>query len=162
MRRGKAANRFCSHGCSNGWPKPTPIWIVDCRSCERTFVARQRNRVLCGRDECKKREGQRAALATYHRRYASLGRVPDSFLRNAHIRRQRLADNGPFDETITIDWLIARDYGLCQLCGQCVTTGRNKPTIDHIIPVSLGGAHIKSNVQLACWLCNASKGARLT
>jgi 5-methylcytosine-specific restriction endonuclease McrA len=34
----------------------------------------------------------------------------------------------------------------------------NAPTLDHIVPISKGGSHIRSNVQLACLECNQAKG----
>lgn len=55
--------------------------------------------------------------------------------------------------------LILRDRGECQYCG-CHPTGREL-TMDHVIPVSKGGATTWQNVVLACGPCNRRKGARL-
>jgi predicted nucleic acid-binding Zn ribbon protein len=51
----------------------------------------------------------------------------------------------------------------CAIC-RCPTPrekmGLNEydaPTLDHITPISKGGQHTTSNVQLACWLCNTAK-----
>lgn len=33
-------------------------------------------------------------------------------------------------------------------------------TIDHILPVSLGGAHSRENVRVVCRFCNLARGAR--
>ena len=35
------------------------------------------------------------------------------------------------------------------------------PVIDHILPVSKGGKHERSNLQLAHWRCNTIKGNRV-
>jgi 5-methylcytosine-specific restriction endonuclease McrA len=35
-----------------------------------------------------------------------------------------------------------------------------RATIDHIIPLSKGGAHTFDNVRIACWRCNLVKGNR--
>ena len=43
----------------------------------------------------------------------------------------------------------------CVYCG-CIPTGRNR-TIDHVIPLSRGGAHDRFNVVKACRSCNSSK-----
>lgn len=37
--------------------------------------------------------------------------------------------------------------------------GPDYPTIDHIVPLSKGGPHLWSNVQVACAECNIAKGA---
>ena len=35
------------------------------------------------------------------------------------------------------------------------------PTLDHVVPVSLGGHHSMDNAVLACLACNKRKGARV-
>ena len=68
-------------------------------------------------------------------------------------------------ETERFTWLeIAnRDDWTCQSCGtqiwECMR-GRNVPTaphIDHIVPLSRGGPHTRSNSQLLCAGCNLRK-----
>lgn len=59
-----------------------------------------------------------------------------------------------------------RDNWVCQLCHEKVDAkldGRARlgPTLDHIVPVSLGGTHTWDNVQLAHRYCNTSKGNRV-
>lgn len=45
---------------------------------------------------------------------------------------------------------------------KCVHCGKNlKLTIDHIIPVSKGGLHTKSNIQGLCKPCNSSKNNKI-
>lgn len=51
-----------------------------------------------------------------------------------------------------------RSDGVCGICGTHV--GINEFTIDHIIPLSRGGAHVFSNLQVAHARCNTSKGNR--
>ncbi|WP_227979969.1 HNH endonuclease [Nocardia spumae] len=57
-----------------------------------------------------------------------------------------------------------RDGYRCHICRR--NTDRSKvvphpkaPTIDHLIPLSLGGTHEPANVATACFLCNSRKGA---
>ncbi len=43
---------------------------------------------------------------------------------------------------------------------RCLCCGRDdvKLTIDHVLPIFLGGAHTVENVQPLCGPCNSSKG----
>lgn len=80
-----------------------------------------------------------------------------------HVRRSMVEAGDP---TISIDWLAERDEWICQLCDDMVDPTIIWPalgarTIDHILPVSLGGSHEKHNVQLAHWGCNMDKGNRV-
>lgn len=52
--------------------------------------------------------------------------------------------------------VFIRDGYECQYCG--VNTRNNKPTIDHILPISLGGKTTFENVVCACGPCNSRKG----
>lgn len=59
--------------------------------------------------------------------------------------------------------VIERDGGICQLCSNPVDMALPYPhpkaaTLDHIVPVSAGGSHDLSNLQLAHMDCNAGKG----
>jgi len=49
---------------------------------------------------------------------------------------------------------MMRDASTCQYCGSAATT------LDHVMPVSRGGAWSFSNLVAACSRCNAKKGAR--
>jgi hypothetical protein len=69
-------------------------------------------------------------------------------------------------ELITLAALIERDGDCCYLCGRQVSnalpfTHPLKANIDHVVPVSKGGAHTLGNVRVACRSCNSAKGARL-
>ena len=61
--------------------------------------------------------------------------------------------------------VFERDGWVCQLCGERVDPLLKGPdplaaSLDHIVPVSLGGDHLPENCQLAHLGCNSSKGAR--
>jgi 5-methylcytosine-specific restriction endonuclease McrA len=49
-----------------------------------------------------------------------------------------------------------------QYDGRCAYCGCNldRPTIDHVVPLSRGGEHCRDNVVPACGHCNSSKGAK--
>jgi 5-methylcytosine-specific restriction endonuclease McrA len=70
-----------------------------------------------------------------------------------------------FVEDVSLAELFERDNGRCKLCG-CELSMTTKwphpktPTRDHVIPLSKGGTHERSNLQLACAECNVRKGNR--
>lgn len=47
--------------------------------------------------------------------------------------------------------------GMCMTCGESIANGYQ---IDHVMPLALGGANDRSNLQLLCRKCNQSKGAK--
>lgn len=53
--------------------------------------------------------------------------------------------------------VIARDMGICQLCGLLVT---GSPDIDHIVEKSKGGDDSMSNLRTTCHSCHAKRTAR--
>ena len=143
---GKHPRKFCSRGCANlAMRKPPserkklrhPLPARPCRWC---------------RSECP-----RASL-----RYCS-----ESCRRQGHNQRKHLRRRGMRrkQELIPLDDVYARDRGVCGLCHRPVSR-RFKPnhplsaTLDHIVPVRLGGAHTRDNVQLAHYGCNSAKRDR--
>lgn len=48
-----------------------------------------------------------------------------------------------------------KSYGRCELCGKRLVF--EEMTLDHIIPISLGGADNMDNLQAACYSCNQFK-----
>lgn len=47
--------------------------------------------------------------------------------------------------------------GRCRICGR--TVQYRETSVDHIIPLSLGGADSEDNIQLSCKICNRTKAA---
>ena len=75
-------------------------------------------------------------------------------------REHLLIDN--FVEEVTYSELYHRDGGICQVCGLPVHPEKLidnswDGTIDHIVPLSLGGEHSMRNCQLAHRICNSLK-----
>jgi 5-methylcytosine-specific restriction endonuclease McrA len=62
--------------------------------------------------------------------------------------------------------VFARDGWMCRLCG--IDTPKelrgsyehNAPELDHVVPLSRGGAHTFNNTQCLCRSCNGWKAAR--
>ena len=123
-------------------------------------------------EEAKKKNAREIAIEygmseeQVWRRARKLGIKIDSRGTGGHWRRR--ADRygcADFDDSITLRELVRRDLGICQICGDPVDDtditnghiGRMYPTLDHIVPLSKGGAHTWDNVQLAHMHCNAGK-----
>lgn len=59
-------------------------------------------------------------------------------------------------------YVFSRDHWRCQRCGfRFFGYGRRHgriPTLDHIVPLTLGGRTTEENLQLLCDKCNVAKG----
>lgn len=74
----------------------------------------------------------------------------------AHYNRARRA--GVPVEVIDLGRLFHESGGFCGICHKPISF--EDFTLDHIRPISKGGAHIKRNVQIAHRACNSAKGNR--
>lgn len=94
-------------------------------------------------------------------RYYSDSAFRDEVIARSHARRGDKLGLG--DQKVTIAYLMQRDGRRCGICRKPVRgkrgTGRG-PSLDHIIPLSRGGRHEPTNVQLAHLDCNLSKNCR--
>ena len=93
-------------------------------------------------------------------REANPERVRENLQRNTRLRRARKkgAEIGPID--LDVLWT-----GLCGICGDPIDRDLPYPdplskSVDHIVPLSKGGAHEQSNLQWAHLVCNNRKGAK--
>lgn len=75
--------------------------------------------------------------------------------RNAFYRSRYKTPTG---EAFTRDDVWQRDQGICGICREPV---EGAYSIDHILPVSLGGENYFHNVQVAHPACNSAKQARV-
>lgn len=79
-------------------------------------------------------------------------------LRIAKVQRYRARLRAARVEPLDIGEVIRNAQGLCGICGSLVSP--DELSIDHIVPISKGGPHTTSNLQLAHLTCNRRKGAR--
>lgn len=114
---------------------------------------------------CKRAGDTERVVANHIQRYRSDARYREMFQRNGHVRRARMRA-APFVrfDPVTI---LERDGWSCQVCG-CETPRElrgqkvsNAPTLDHVVPIALGGPHTPENTRCACHRCNMSLGARV-
>ena len=57
-----------------------------------------------------------------------------------------------------------RDAWVCGICSESVDPELRYPdpmsvSLDHIVPVSLGGDHTRANTRCSHWICNSRRGA---
>lgn len=64
-----------------------------------------------------------------------------------------------------INWrkVLERDNWVCGICGKPIDESKkcpddDSPSVDHIVPLARGGAHVYANVQAAHFKCNWNKG----
>lgn len=93
-------------------------------------------------------------------------RYPDRFAEKDARRRALLnQQSDPVTERVDRDAVFERDGWVCQLCHTPVDRDLVYPdpmskSLDHKIPLAVGGGHVENNVQLAHLRCNLAKGAQ--
>ena len=149
-----ARQKYCSDECQKAvnarkareWNYKKRAIHVDrprtCKHCGTAFVPGYgtKRRAFCSH-ECCKRYGGRAGRA---------------------VRRARL--RGVARENIRPEEIFKRDSWRCHICGEPVERREQvphplAPTLDHVIPIALGGDHLRTNVRCAHFICNSKKGA---
>lgn len=133
-----------------------------CAICQVIFAARaggRQNRATCSAP-CYRL--WRNAVA--RRRHAE--RTPEQTqARLERKARRRALTKGADAEVFTYVEVFARDGWICGLCDEPVSRDLKHPdpmcaSLDHVVPLALGGHHVLSNVQCAHLVCNIRKGAR--
>lgn len=74
---------------------------------------------------------------------------------HAALRRARKL-SAPVLEKIDRAEIIVRDRSICHICGMYVSP--KEMSLDHLIPLALGGEHSKRNLAVAHMLCNKKRG----
>lgn len=85
---------------------------------------------------------------------------------NRHRRRERMKDG----DGVSLPRLIDRDNNRCWICGgECddsdyscedgvFIAGPSYPSVDHVVPLAMGGKNDPSNARLAHFRCNSLRG----
>lgn len=103
---------------------------------------------------------------TAAQRFCSPGCVRAATSQRKHIRRRGLRRK---QDQVPLQEIYDRDRGQCGLCHGRVAPDfeatrkslPHAPVLDHIVPISKGGKHERSNLQLAHFRCNTIKGNRM-
>ena len=124
---------------------------VVCKECGKVFShADRRSDMYCS---------EKCADKYYNRIYS---RKRDALKRG----------NGKSDNIDLIE-LYKRDKGYCHICNELCDledyeyrentfiAGNSYPSVDHVIPLAIGGADTWANVKLAHRSCNSKKGAKV-
>ena len=156
-----------------------------CAECGDEFAPRNRNRIYCYGKFCaqtayrrRKREDQPPRIGPRLVSCDGCGvefaasdpsaRWCSKTCANRHwglVRaRQRVR---PAADPYTDRDIFERDCWTCALCSHPIDPTLPRlhemgATIDHIVPLSIGGADDETNVQAAHWSCNRAKGAKVS
>ena len=127
--------------------------IVICENCGKEFRKSHydRDRKYCSRDCFYD------AIGIDKKEKSNLKQRKSDY----HMRKRAKRFNVKVEEITPIE-IFKRDNWACQICGKKVKKDKYypdpmSPSIDHIIPLSKGGDHIKKNVQLTHLRCNIKK-----
>lgn len=109
--------------------------------------------------------------AEFHPEHGGQHYCSDDCRRKAGNRRREARKRGQ-RRTIQLEQVFQKEKGRCYLCGgSCdfedyqiidgaFVVGSNYPTVEHVIPMCLGGDDSWENVRLACHRCNSIKGRK--
>jgi predicted nucleic acid-binding Zn ribbon protein len=132
---------YCSRECyligNRSRPRFTPE-DRSCANCGEVFTARRYDQKFCSRTCCKRFEGRERA------------------------RRRR---SGTSECDYTDQEIFERDRWQCHLCGMTIRKGLSRmhprgATIDHLLPLILGGEDVAANVAAAHRECNVAKNQK--
>lgn len=113
------------------------------------------------------RKANAERISAYNAIYSAKWRATEAgmqMIRDGVARRRALLLGGE-TENFTYAEVFERDGWICGLCHEPVDPDLAHPdpmskSLDHIVPLTRGGGHVRSNVQLAHLVCNVSKGNR--
>jgi 5-methylcytosine-specific restriction endonuclease McrA len=140
------SRRFCSDHCRSRWHssgRVRRVWMAGrCMACEVSFVAGSNRGDRYCSSECARR----------HRK-------------EVERRRHRAAITGVPRDRYTLSEIAVRDGFRCGLCKRrvrmdLIVPHPRAPTVDHIVPLSKGGSDLRTNLQLAHFICNSRKSDR--
>lgn len=176
---------FCSERCRHRWHNRRRnrmrlgiqrLDLKHCGYCCVEFQPKQRNAVYCSK-KCYRRGNQaRPEFVAQSRACANCGvlfmtrrydqRFCSSICSNrfAGRERSRRRSEGPSHCDYTDAEIFERDHWRCHICHRSIQRrlSRMHPrgaTIDHLLPLVLGGRDVKANVAAAHRECNSAKNA---
>lgn len=157
--------KFCNRECMGKYKVvPESKTKLNCSYCTKEFIKRTDHVTInnfCTKLCCSLFRTKANALwknkeytKNYHKNYAHIHRIKNL---ESQKKRRKVKNESPNKLKIS-DWKKILNF----YDEKCLKCGSNKNiTIDHIIPISLGGQHNIGNVQPLCKSCNSSKGIKI-
>lgn len=159
FERTKDKSKFCSRECQwssyrRNFPRSL-VYFLNCEICGSLFCSKVAHGKYCSA-KCRDRRQVDVAGDRVNSLYALATQFSDGQYAGLKWRRALL------------QYLVDRDGDRCGICNRKVditlksgTRGsRRGPSVDHIVPRSLGGSDDLSNLRLAHWGCNQKRGNR--
>ena len=122
-----------------------------CKICGKEFLANYKSKIYCSK-KCYKKE--------YHKT------ITYKTTKKSQRHKRKMIKRGCYIEPVSLRYVYDKCNGKCMICGNDVNielyhNDNMAATIDHIIPISKGGLHSKTNCQLAHRHCNSIKNNKL-
>lgn len=153
-------------GRTSNWPK-SAVSFPSCGICGTVFSARaggRKHRSACspGCEAELKRRKQREFSESMTDEQREKRRASQ---RRSNVKRRAAKAGATELESFDRVEIYERDGWVCGICRESVDRELAYPdlmsaSLDHIVPLALGGSHTRDNVQCAHFICNATKGAR--
>ncbi len=158
VRRRAEINREAVRRCHAKHAEKRAAYSRQWRSDNPDYHIKRNARI---RNDAERNEAERQRVAS--NKAALLARDPEYFRRAG--RKRRALARGAKSEPYSLAEIGDRDGWRCQLCGRKVNPQLAYPdplsgSVDHIVPLSLGGDDLRRNVQLAHLTCNRRKHTR--
>lgn len=154
------------------------IVCKQCKENEKLLRAEEARQARIAASEERKRTLAREQEERSHRICAECGapfvspqyrKFCSEQCRRKNENRRKDARRRGYRRKSTLTKLYERDHGVCYICGRkcdfedytirdgTFLVGQTYPTVEHVVPVCLGGDDEWDNVRLACFACNTKK-----
>jgi len=142
---------FCSDRCTKRAKADRPKTLV-CEECHTEYEPPPRSSSPCCSEEYRTTRRERLVRDWVETQKQSNPGYQQRRRAAQRRRRARMAEAGV--EVFTFTEIAERDGWKCSLCGDRIRTALKHPdpmsgTLNHIIPISRGGAHTRENSQAA-------------
>ena len=143
----KESEAFCSQVCASKKYAKVGVHCVDCGS-PRMFYSQR-----C--EACRRKHAEQVKQSEPAKRWKKQAKA-----------KRRARGKSVISAPVSLVDVVRAHGKRCHLCGKDVDLSTiNQPTsatMDHLVPLALGGWHDLNNLRLAHHLCNSMKGAQFT